>query len=81
MYEPPPDERPGCRETLILTRAAYAVLIPIFLVMIAVLSLVMVVLLLFVTHPLLALLPLAALIGGAVLYARWERRRFRPPDL
>ena len=79
MYEPSRDERPGCRETVILTRAAFAVIVPVLLVMLAVLTLVMVALLLFVTHPLLALLPVAALIGGVVLIARWERGR-RPPE-
>ncbi len=81
MYELPLDERPGCRETLILTRAAFAVLIPIFLAMIAILGLVMVTLLLLITHSLLALVPLAALVVGIVAFARWERRRIRPPDL
>ena len=80
MYdEPPGDDRPGCRETLILTRAAFAVVIPVVVAMIAVLSLVMVALLLFVTRPLLALLPVAALIAGIVLYSRWEQGRRGPP--
>ena len=78
-HEPPSEERPGCRETLVLTRAAFAVLIPIFAAMIAVLTLVMVTLLLLLTRPLLALLPVAALVGGIMLYARWERGRYRPP--
>jgi hypothetical protein len=79
MYEPPPDERPGCRETLILTRAAFAVLIPVLLAMVAVMVIVLAVLLLLVTHPVLALVPLAVLVIGLTLFARWERGRSRPP--
>lgn len=79
MYEPPPDERPGCRETLLLTRAAFAVLIPVLLAMIAVMVIVLAVLLLLVTHPVLALVPIAAVVGGLILFARWERGRIRPP--
>ncbi len=81
MYEPPPDERPGCRETLILTRAAFAVLIPVLLAMIAVMASVVAVLLLLFTHPVLALLLIAAVAGSIILFARWERGRSRPPEL
>jgi hypothetical protein len=80
MYdEPPPDERPGCRETVILTRAAFAVLFPFLAAMIAVLVLVMTVLLLLFTNPALALIPLAVLVAGVFAFARWERGRYRPP--
>ena len=78
-HEPPREERPGCRETLILTRAAFAVLIPIFAAMVAVLVLVMTLLLLLLTNPILALIPLALLAGGLFAFARWERGRHRPP--
>jgi hypothetical protein len=81
MYEPPPDERPGCRETLILTRAAFAVLIPVLVAMIGVLVFVLAVLLLLFTHPVLALLLIAAVVGGITLFARSRRGRSRPPEL
>jgi len=81
MYEPPLDERPGCRETLILTRATFAVLIPVLLAMIAVMVIVLATLLLLFTHPVLALLLIAAVVGGIILFARWERGRSRPPEL
>ena len=80
MYEPPLDERPGCRETLILTRAAFAVLLPVLLAMIAVVVVVLAFLLLLLTHPVLALAPLAVLVIGIMLFARWDRGRVRPPD-
>ena len=80
MYEPR-EERPGCRETLILTRAAFGVLIPIFAVMVTVLVLVMTFLLLLLTRPVLALIPLGLLVGGLFAFARWERGRYRPPGL
>ena len=78
-YEPPPDERPGCRETVILTRAAFAVLLPILAAMIAVLVLVMTVLLLLFTRPVLAIIPLILLVAAVFAFTRWERGRYRPP--
>lgn len=82
VYEPPPQEEPaGCRETWVLTRATFAVLIPLLLALIAVLATVVAALILFAVHPALALLPIAALAVGVWLFARWERRRFRPPGV
>ena len=82
MYEPPRQREPaGCRETFVLTRAAFGVLLPPLLAVLAVLGALTAALVLFAVHPALALLPIAALIMGIVLFARWERRRFRPPDL
>ena len=82
MYEPPRQHEPsGCRETFVLTRAAFGVLLPPLLAVLAVLGALTAALVLFAVHPALALLPIAALIMGIVLFARWERRRFRPPDL
>jgi hypothetical protein len=81
MYEPPPDERPGCREALILTRATFAVLIPIVVAMIAVMAIVLAIFLLLFTHPVLALLLITALVVGIMLFARWGRGRSRPPKL
>ncbi len=81
MYEPPREEEPsGCRDTLVLTRAAFAVLLPPLLAIIAVLGAVSVAVALLSVHPALALLPIAVLAVGVYLFARWERGRFRPPD-
>ena len=80
MYEPPPEERPGCRDTLVLTRAVFAVILPALGAMLFVLGSVTAAIMLLAVHPALALLPIAALVAGVVLFARWERQRFRPPE-
>jgi hypothetical protein len=80
MYQPPSNDRPGCRETLILTRAAFAVLLPIFGAMIAIMSLVIGTLYLLLTHPVFAIVPLVMLFAGIVLFARLEKGRIPPPD-
>ncbi len=81
MYEPPRQEEPsGCRETWVLSRAAFAVLLRPLLAMIGVLGAVAAALILYATHPALALLPIVALAVGVYLFARWERGRDRPPD-
>ena len=48
MYEPPrqEEERPGCRDTLVLTRAVFAVLLPPLMAILGVLTLVVVALIL-----------------------------------
>ena len=82
MYQPPvDDDRAGCRDTLVLTRAVFATLLPLVLVMVALLGLVVLAFYLFAVHPALALLPVAALVIGVLAYARWERIKFRPPDV
>ncbi len=82
MYEPPRQEEPGgCRETWALTRAAFVVLLPVVLALLAVLGALAAVLILLTVHPALALLPIAALMVAIYLFARWEQRRFRPPDV
>jgi hypothetical protein len=81
MYETPRGEEPGgCRETWVLTLAAFAVLMPPLLALAAVLGALVAVLILLTVHPALALLPIAALVVSIYLFARWEQRRFRPPD-
>ncbi len=81
VYEPPRDEeRSGCRDTLVLTRAAFAVLLPPLLAIIAVLGAVSIAVALLSVHPALALLPIGALVVGVYIFARWEQGRFRPPD-
>ncbi len=82
MYEPPRQEEPsGCRETWVLTRAVFAVLLPPLLAVAGVLAALVAALVLFALHPALALLPIAALVVVVLLFARWERRHIRPPDV
>ena len=82
VYEPPrQDERPGCRETWVLTRAVFSILLPFIGVMFLVLVAVTGVFVAFSVHPALALIPLAAIVLGIALFARWERSRFQPPDV
>ena len=81
MYEPPAqDERPGCRDTLILTRAVFGVIVPVLLAMLFVIGAVTGAVVLLAVHPALALLPIGALAAGILLFARWEQRRFHPPE-
>jgi hypothetical protein len=79
MYELPKDDRPGCRETLVLTRALFAVLLPPIAAMIAVLALVSLAVVCYAIYPALALLPLGVIAAGFLLFARWEQGRFRGP--
>ncbi len=80
MYEPPVEERAGCGETWALTRAAFAVLIPVFLAMFGVFGAIIVAVVLFTIHPALALLPLGAVALGIYAFARWERSQHPPLD-
>ena len=75
--EPPPDEEgSGCRDVLLLTRAAFGVLlIPLGILFGALLS-VAVIVYLFSHSWLLGLLGLVLGGVGIYLYARWERRHF-----
>jgi hypothetical protein len=80
--EPTPEEKPpGCLETLLITRAVFAVIVPVVLALMLLLADVALVFILFGEHPALALIPIAVTVVGVWLYARWEQRRFRPPGL
>jgi hypothetical protein len=68
-------------EIYVLTRAAFGILIWPMLALFAVLGMLMLAFVLFAVHPALALVPIAAIILGVVLFARWEQKRFRPPGL
>jgi hypothetical protein len=81
MYQTPEGERPGCRETLILTRAVFAVILPALVAIFAVLFAAAFTVVLYARHPALALIPIAIVVTLLFLYARWERGRFRPPGL
>ena len=80
MYEPPSENRPGCRDTAALTHAVFAILLPPLAAIFAVLVLLALALVCYAVHPALALLPIAALVAAIFLFARWEQRRYRPPD-
>lgn len=75
MYQQSPEERPGCRDVLVITREVFYVILPPLLAMLALLILIVLVLFAFAVTPALALLPLAGIIVGIVLFARRERRR------
>ena len=79
MYESQGPEPGGCRETLLLTRVAFSVIIPPLLAVVGVVVLVFVFFLLFSWHPLLGLLPIVLVAGGLYLLARYERSH--DPDL
>ena len=81
MYEEPAGGEPGgCRETLLLTRIAFSVLIPPLLAVGGVLVLLIACFVLFTTHPLLGLLPLIPLAAALVWIARRERDDDRDLD-
>ena len=81
MYEQQSGPEPGgCRDTLLLTRIAFSVLIPPLLAIAAVLVLILAAFLLFTTHPLLGLLPLIPIAAALVWIARRDRRNERDRD-
>ena len=79
-YEPQRPKGPsGCLELWVLTRAAFGVLLWPFVALVAALLSMFLVIYLFTISPPLALIPIAAIIAAVLAFARWERRRFRPP--
>ncbi|MCH8993539.1 MAG: hypothetical protein IH959_01045 [Chloroflexi bacterium] len=79
MYEPPrQDERLGCRETWLLTRATFGLLLPFVFVLIGVLIALVAAVSLLTVHPLLALVPIVVVVAALYLVLRGERSR--PPD-
>jgi hypothetical protein len=80
MYEPQRQAEPGgCGETLALTRAVFGVLGPPLAVAVIVVLMVGLAIFLFAQHPALSLIPVVVLVVGALLFARWDQRRHRPP--
>lgn len=69
------DERPGCRETLLITRAVFAVLLPPLAAIMGLLALIGVSVVLLSIHPALLLIPVVAVAAGLFAVARWERGR------
>ena len=80
MYYEPEKEPSGCMEFWIITRAVFGVLIWPLLALFAAVGWLVLTLYAFFTAPLLALIPLVLGIGALMLFARWERGRFRPPE-
>ena len=82
VYEPPPpDDRLGCRETWVLTRAAFTVLVPIMLALFGVFGALAAAVVLFSIHPALALAPVGVLALAVLGFVRWDQGRNRPPDI
>jgi uncharacterized membrane protein len=82
MYQlPSEDDRPGCRDAWVLTRAVFAILLPPLFAIFFVLVMLVAAIVLFAEHPALALIPIAALGLALAAFVYWERKRFRPPDL
>ena len=77
--KPPEEEPPGCLDVLVLTRAAFAVLLWPLLALFAAMAGLILVIYLFLVNPVLALIPIALLLLAALAVARWERKRFTPP--
>lgn len=76
-YDPDPqrgDAAGGCREALVMTRIAYAVLLPPIAVMVGVIAIVFASFYLLTIHPLLALIPLLPVAAAIVWIARRDRR-------
>jgi hypothetical protein len=79
MYEQQSGPEPGgCRETLLLIRIAFSVLLPPMLAIAGVVVLIVVFFMLFAVHPLFGLLPFVLIGGGLYWLAR--RERSRDPD-
>jgi hypothetical protein len=77
MYEVPssPDVRPGCRDSLAITRVAFAIVVPPVALMTVVLLLVLATIITFTISPPWALIPLVLLVLVIVLFVRWARAR------
>jgi uncharacterized membrane protein len=77
--KPQKEEPPGCLDVLVLTRAAFAVMLWPMLALLAAMAAVMFVIYLFLLNPVLVLIPLGFLVVAALAFSYWERRRFTPP--
>ena len=79
FYEPPREEEPGgCRDVWLLTRVTFAIIAWPLIALVLVLSLLVATFVAFATHPALALIPLAVLVGGIAAFAWWDARRGPP---
>ena len=69
-----PSQRAGCRDVLVLTRVAFAVLLPPLLAIVIALMLLIAAFALLTVHPALSLLPLLPLVLAVVWLVRRDRR-------
>lgn len=79
--EPQGREPGGCSQVIVLTWAAFTILFWPMVALGLLLGLLASALMLLAIHPALALIPVGVAVAGIWLFAKWERRRFRPPGL
>jgi hypothetical protein len=80
--EPPPEDKPpGCLDALIITRAVFAIIMPVAIAIVVLVIDVAAIFALFAVHPALALIPIALTAVGIWWLARWDQQRHRPPGL
>lgn len=80
-YEEPKERPPGCFDVLALTRSMLTI-VGLFLVgLLVIVGDIVATFLLFSIHPALALVTIVPTVAAVWLYAQWERRHFRPPEL
>lgn len=77
--EPPEEERGGCREVFVLTRAVFAVLLVPVGILIGAVTVLALLIYLFGRSTLLGLAGLALIVLAIAAYARWEQDHFRGP--
>ena len=75
MYERQEQQPGGCRETLLLTRIAFAVLLPALAAIMGAILLVFLFFLLFTRHPALGLIPVGIVAALLALLAMRDRRQ------
>jgi hypothetical protein len=76
---PPEEEKSGCRDVWLLTRAAFGILLIPMGLFIGALVGIGVLVALFSRGPLFGIAGVALVAGGVTAYALWERRHFRGP--
>ncbi len=86
-YEPPEEEPGGCRESLVMTRVAFGVLLPPMLVIGGGVTLIMLTIFLTIVHPVLVIIPVLLAAAGIYWFIARDPRahreleeRTRPPD-
>jgi hypothetical protein len=80
--DPPPEsERAGCLDVWLITRAVLGILLwPLLAFSLLILDIGVIFVLLTTNAPL-ALIPIALTVIAVWLFARWDQRRSRPPDV
>ncbi|HEX5478865.1 MAG TPA: hypothetical protein VFY79_04015 [Dehalococcoidia bacterium] len=80
-HEPPEDQPPGCLDVLALSRSMLGMVGLLLAVLLVAGGDIVATFVLFGIHPALALITIIPTVVAIWLYARWERRHFRPPGL